>query len=256
MNPKFRYSRYLAPARFLASACHCIAGTSATAIGAVAILLYYLLYYKYHNHSAGKQFASERLMLLMAIQPTSDTPIYLQLRDQVVGALVRGELAEGDTLPSVRQLARDLGINLHTVNKAYQVLASEGYLHLQGRRGARITKRPLYTTDYLERLTSQLSRIWIEAQSHGVDATLFMQGVNRAMSQGATKGNPASAANANTTSADASTANANASAKATANAGTPATASTANASTASPNTANVASPNTNTASASTTEKEV
>ncbi|MDR2108390.1 MAG: GntR family transcriptional regulator [Coriobacteriales bacterium] len=74
--------------------------------------------------------------MFLSIEPGSDVPLYLQLRNQIVDALVRGELVEGDRLPSVRQLAVDLGINLHTVNKAYKALEREGYLRIQGRRGA------------------------------------------------------------------------------------------------------------------------
>ena len=45
-------------------------------------------------------------------------------------------LHEGDSLPSVRQLADEIGINMHTVNKAYSVLKREGFLRLDRRRGA------------------------------------------------------------------------------------------------------------------------
>jgi DNA-binding transcriptional regulator YhcF (GntR family) len=123
--------------------------------------------------------------MLLSIAPDSDVPIYLQLRHQIVDALVRGDLSEGDQLPSVRQLAIDLGINLHTVNKAYKVLEDEGYLRLQGRRGARITSRPHYDDDYLEQLSDALARLFTDAQSHGMDATLFRGIVDRTLEKGA-----------------------------------------------------------------------
>jgi DNA-binding transcriptional regulator YhcF (GntR family) len=119
--------------------------------------------------------------MLLAIEPTGDVPIYLQLRNQIVDALVRGELAEGDPLPSVRQLAVDLGINLHTVNKAYKVLEDEGYLKIYGRKGAVITAQPTYDRGYLEQLEASLSRLYIEARSHGVDSPLFKQTVQAAL---------------------------------------------------------------------------
>jgi GntR family transcriptional regulator len=120
--------------------------------------------------------------MLLTIEPTGDVPIYLQLRNQIVDALVRGELAEGDSLPSVRQLAVDLGINLHTVNKAYKVLEDEGYLKIYGRKGAVITAQPTYNNDYLEQLEAVIDRLFIEARSHGVDAALFEQTVHNAVS--------------------------------------------------------------------------
>ena len=74
--------------------------------------------------------------MILRIDQTSSSPVYAQIRDQIVAAIARGELLPGDRLPSVRALASDLGINLHTVNKAYAVLRDEGYLFMRGRAGA------------------------------------------------------------------------------------------------------------------------
>ncbi|MDR1767949.1 MAG: GntR family transcriptional regulator [Propionibacteriaceae bacterium] len=111
--------------------------------------------------------------MLLSIAPDDDVPIYLQLRDQIVAALVRGELSEGDALPSVRQLAVDLGINLHTVAKAYKTLEHEGYLRILGRRGARVQARPDYNDDYLRQLSAAIGKLYLDARGHGVDAELF-----------------------------------------------------------------------------------
>ena len=74
--------------------------------------------------------------MILRIDQMSPNPVYLQIRDQIVAAIARGELLPADRLPSVRALASDLGINLHTVNKAYAVLRDEGYLLMRGRAGA------------------------------------------------------------------------------------------------------------------------
>lgn len=74
--------------------------------------------------------------MILRIDQGSSEPLYLQIRNQLVGAIARGELLPGDRLPGVRVLASDLGINLHTVNKAYAVLRDEGYLLMRGRSGA------------------------------------------------------------------------------------------------------------------------
>ena len=74
--------------------------------------------------------------VVITIDQSSRDPIYLQLRAQIIEAIATGELRAGDGLPSVRRLASDLGINLHTVNKAYAVLRDEGYLLMRGRSGA------------------------------------------------------------------------------------------------------------------------
>ncbi|WP_251213083.1 GntR family transcriptional regulator [Adlercreutzia murintestinalis] len=74
--------------------------------------------------------------MIISIDQSSAEPLYLQLRAQIIKAIAQGELQPGQALPSVRALAADLGINLHTVNKAYAVLRDEGYVLMRGRSGA------------------------------------------------------------------------------------------------------------------------
>jgi len=66
----------------------------------------------------------------------SETPIYQQIRDRVVEAIAAGELRAGDPLPSTRQLGVDLGVNFHTVSKAYDLLRQEGLLRINRKSGA------------------------------------------------------------------------------------------------------------------------
>ena len=72
------------------------------------------------------------------VDPDSDKAIYLQLRDHIVSGIARGKLREGDCLPSVRQLAEQLGVNMHTVNKAYALLAQEGFVSVVKCKGVLI----------------------------------------------------------------------------------------------------------------------
>lgn len=74
--------------------------------------------------------------MLIVVDAHSSEPLYRQIHDQVVAGIATGELEPGTSLPSVRSLASDLGINLHTVNKAYAVLRDEGYVRMRGRSGA------------------------------------------------------------------------------------------------------------------------
>ena len=60
----------------------------------------------------------------------------MQLRNQIILGIATSRIREGDELPSVRQLAGDIGINMHTVNKAYTVLRQEGFVKVDRRRGA------------------------------------------------------------------------------------------------------------------------
>ena len=66
----------------------------------------------------------------------SDEAIYVQLINQIIYAIATQQLQEGQNLPSVRELAEAIGINMHTLNKAYSILRQEGYLKLDRRRGA------------------------------------------------------------------------------------------------------------------------
>ena len=74
--------------------------------------------------------------MLIEIDFNSDEAIYVQLQNQIIMGIATDMIQEGDTLPSVRQLADMVGINMHTVNKAYSILKQEGFIQLDRRRGA------------------------------------------------------------------------------------------------------------------------
>ena len=74
--------------------------------------------------------------MLIEIDFQSEEAIYLQLRNQIILGIASSVLREGDPLPSVRQLADEIGINMHTVNKAYGLLRQEGFVNIDRRRGA------------------------------------------------------------------------------------------------------------------------
>ena len=74
--------------------------------------------------------------MVIEIDFSSDEAIYIQLTNQIIMGIATARLQEGDTLPSVRQLADTVGINMHTVNKAYSLLKQEGYIRLDRRYGA------------------------------------------------------------------------------------------------------------------------
>lgn len=74
--------------------------------------------------------------MFIEIDFNSDEALYLQLRNQIILGIATARLHEGDSLPSVRQLAEVVGINMHTVNKAYTVLKQEGYVKVDRRKGA------------------------------------------------------------------------------------------------------------------------
>ena len=74
--------------------------------------------------------------MLIEIDFSSGEALYLQLCNQIIMGIAASRFREGDSLPSVRQLAESIGINMHTVNKAYTVLRQEGYVKVNRRKGA------------------------------------------------------------------------------------------------------------------------
>ena len=78
----------------------------------------------------------KELVMIIEVDFNSDEAIYVQLCNQIILGIATSVIREGDSLPSVRQLADTIGVNMHTVNKAYSVLKREGYISLDKRRGA------------------------------------------------------------------------------------------------------------------------
>ena len=74
--------------------------------------------------------------MVIRIDFGSDEALYVQLYNQIIYGIANAQLLPGESLPSVRELAEDIGINMHTVNKAYAILRQEGYLRLDRRNGA------------------------------------------------------------------------------------------------------------------------
>lgn len=74
--------------------------------------------------------------MILEVDFNSEEALYIQLRNQIIVGIATNRLKEGEFLPSVRQLAESIGINMHTVNKAYTVLKQEGFVKVDRRRGA------------------------------------------------------------------------------------------------------------------------
>ena len=77
--------------------------------------------------------------MLFRIDPANDAPLFEQLAASVRTDAAAGRLQPGDRLPSAREVAASLGVNLHTVLHAYQVLRDEGLVDMRRGRGAVVT---------------------------------------------------------------------------------------------------------------------
>lgn len=107
--------------------------------------------------------------MYLEIETNSATPLYLQLMTQIKKAIVKKQVDNGDSLPSVRALASDLGMNMHTVNKAYNLLVEEGVL-AKNQMGYTIRDNPKVdlTTEMVGALKERLETLLIDAFVQGL----------------------------------------------------------------------------------------
>ncbi len=112
--------------------------------------------------------------MILHLDMSSDVPLYLQIRNQVVLGIGRGELQPGEGLPTVRQLAEDVGINTMTVNKAYALLKSEGYIEIDRRHGAAVRPAPKIPGEPDEALCRQLALLAAQAAAKGITREKFL----------------------------------------------------------------------------------
>jgi DNA-binding transcriptional regulator YhcF (GntR family) len=112
--------------------------------------------------------------VLIGIDTYAEKPIYEQLRDNIILGIASGQLAEGEALPSARALAADLGVNFHTVNKAYDILRGGGYIVMDRRTTAIVA--PLRTRgDISAALAEKLASCAAEAICNGADESAFAE---------------------------------------------------------------------------------
>ena len=93
--------------------------------------------------------------MYITIDETDRRPFYRQVADEIKSLIARGELREGSSLPPVRQVAADLGVNLNTIAFAYRTLQAEGLIKIRHGSGAIVTSRVL-GEQASEQLRSQL----------------------------------------------------------------------------------------------------
>lgn len=112
--------------------------------------------------------------MILTLDVCGSTPLYQQLRDQIVTGIARGDLRPGESLPTVRQLAQDAGINTMTVNKAYQLLKAEGYILIDRRHGAAVAPPRDNAAACCAELTPKLTLLTAEARLNGVNKAEFL----------------------------------------------------------------------------------
>ena len=110
--------------------------------------------------------------MLIHIDPYSEKPIFEQLREAIVRGIASKQLAENEPLPSARSLAADLGVNFHTVNKAYDALRTGGYIIMNKRTTAVVAPMKTHTA-VPDALAERLALCAAEAICNGMDEKAF-----------------------------------------------------------------------------------
>lgn len=106
----------------------------------------------------------------------SHKPIYLQLQHQIIAGIAKKEILPGERLPSVRSLAADIGINLHTVNKSYQQLKQEGFILIHRQRGVVVNPDGIPQADktYKMNLQAAMHPLIAESIARGINEKAFL----------------------------------------------------------------------------------
>ena len=113
--------------------------------------------------------------MLIRIDLQSDVPLYLQLRNELVLAIAAGQLLPGQKLPSVRQLAGQLGVNAMTVQKSYNLLKAQGFVVTDRKRGTVVSSTPPSGQACCAQLQDDLALLAAQAGLGGLSQQEFLQ---------------------------------------------------------------------------------
>ncbi|WP_250675878.1 GntR family transcriptional regulator [Paraclostridium ghonii] len=113
--------------------------------------------------------------MILNLDFNSDKPIYIQIREEIIKSIANGDLEINESLPSVRALADEIGINLHTVSKSYNLLKDEGYINIDRRKGAIINELPKQKEiNNFNKIKEQIELLVAESYLKGVEKNEFI----------------------------------------------------------------------------------
>lgn len=114
--------------------------------------------------------------MILNLDFNSDVPIYTQIREEIIKAIANGDLKLNESLPSVRNMAEEIGVNLHTVNKSYNLLKDEGYINIDRRKGAIVNNLPLPKSDpNTTKIKSMLDLLVAQSYLTGMSREEFLE---------------------------------------------------------------------------------
>jgi len=113
--------------------------------------------------------------MLIKIDFESEIPIYTQIKNQIIEGIATGKLVEGESLPSVRQFAEDIGINMHTVNKAYLLLKKNGFVIVHKQKGFVVNKiSQMRDSSFINEISINIKPFIAEAYCKGITEKEFI----------------------------------------------------------------------------------
>ncbi len=122
--------------------------------------------------------------MLLRVDPDLALPVYEQIRVQVARLAVSGQTAAGTRLPTIRQLASDLGLSKGTVERAYELLDADGVVESRGRAGTFLRARPAGDRGKLpdlDDLHAAADALAVTARQMGVDDRAVREALTRAL---------------------------------------------------------------------------
>lgn len=120
--------------------------------------------------------------MFLVLEFDSEVPIYLQIRNKIIEGIAKNEIKEGDKLPSVRELASGVKVNLHTVNKAYNLLKEEGFVTVDRRKGVIVNiKRAKDDIEFKEKYKIKLNEIAAEGTAKGMNREEIISLLNKVL---------------------------------------------------------------------------
>jgi DNA-binding transcriptional regulator YhcF (GntR family) len=124
--------------------------------------------------------------MILAVDAGSPVPVYEQVRQQVTRMALAGTLAPGQRLPTIRQLASDLGLAKGTVARAYELLEADRIIETQGRKGSFVTEPPtaaappMAGTEQAADLAQAADALVVVARQLGLDLTTTHRAIDEA----------------------------------------------------------------------------
>lgn len=120
--------------------------------------------------------------MFLVLEFDSEVPIYLQIRNKIIEGIAKNEIKEWDKLPSVRELASGVEVNLHTVNKAYNLLKEEGFVTVDRRKGVIVNiKRAKDDIEFKEKYKIKLNEIAADGTAKGMNREEIISLLNKVL---------------------------------------------------------------------------